>query len=75
MATAAIEVVAQVLPPVSGWAHVLCGVLLLIWLTGIAFVLWTLGAQTLRNRQLEAAEAIEPAQPQAGLRAAFPLAG
>ena len=43
MATAAIEVVAQVLPPVSGWAHVLCGVLLLIWLTGIAFVLWTLG--------------------------------
>ena len=53
----------------------LCGVLLPVWLTGIAFVLWTLGAQTLRNRQLEAAEAKEPAQPQARLRTAFPLAG
>jgi hypothetical protein len=53
---------------------VLCGVLLLIWLTGIAFALWALGAQTLRNRHLEAAEAIEPAQPQARLRTAFPLA-
>ena len=52
----------------------LCGVLLPVWLTGIAFVLWTLAAQKLRNHQLEAAEAIEPAQPQAGLRAAFPLA-
>jgi hypothetical protein len=42
---------------------VLCGVLLLVWLIGIAFVRWTLGAQTLRKPQLEAAEAIEPAQP------------
>jgi hypothetical protein len=77
VATAAIGVVAQVLPPVSGWAYVPCGVLLLVCLTGIALVLWTLGAQTLRNRQLRSipAEAIEPAQPQAGLHAAFPLAG
>jgi UPF0716 family protein affecting phage T7 exclusion len=52
-----------VLPPVFGWAYVLCGVLLLVWLIGIAFVRRTLGAQTLRNRQLEAAEAMEPAQP------------
>jgi hypothetical protein len=65
VATGAIGVVAEVLPPVFGWAYVLCGVLLLVWLIGIAFVLWTLGAQTLRNRQLRSipAEAIEPAQP------------
>ena len=63
MATGAIGVVGEVLPPVFGWAYVLCGVLLLVCLIGIAFVLWTLGAQTLRNRQLEAAEAMEPAQP------------
>jgi hypothetical protein len=68
VATGAIGVVAEVLPPVFGWAYVLCGVLLLVWLLlvwliGIAFVLWTLGAQTLRNRQLEAVEALEPAQP------------
>jgi len=43
---------------------VLYGVLLFVWLIRIAFALWTLGAQTLRNRQLRpiAAEAIEPAQ-------------
>jgi membrane protein implicated in regulation of membrane protease activity len=63
VATGAIGVVAELLPPVFGWAYVLCGVLLLVWLIGIAFVRRTLGAQTLRNRQLEAAEAIEPAQP------------
>jgi hypothetical protein len=67
VATGAIGVVAEVLPPVFGWAYVLCGALLLVWLLlvwliGIAFVPWTLGAQTLRNRQLEAAEAMEPAQ-------------
>ena len=75
VATGAIGAVPQVLPPVFGWAHVPCGVLLPVWLTGIAFALWALGEPALRNRQREAAEAIEPAQPQAGLRAAFPLAG
>lgn len=49
--------------PCSAGTYVLCGVLLLVWLIGIAFVCWTLGAQTLRNRQLEAVEAMEPAQP------------
>jgi 4-hydroxybenzoate polyprenyltransferase len=65
VATGAIGVAAEVLPPVLGGAYVLCGVLLLVWLIGIGFVLWTLGAQTLRNRRLRSipAEAIEPAQP------------
>ena len=45
VATGAIGVVAQVLPPVFGWAHVPCGVLLPAWLTGIAFALWALGSR------------------------------
>ena len=45
VAAGAIGVVAQVLPPVFGWAHVPCGVLLPVWLTGIAFALWAPGSR------------------------------
>jgi hypothetical protein len=45
VAAGAIGVVAQVLPPVFGWAHVPCGVLLPVWLIGIAFALWALGSR------------------------------
>jgi len=42
VATGAIGIVSELLRPVLGGAYALYGLLLFLWLTGIAFALWRL---------------------------------